>query len=134
MSHATKPIADDERISLTDWDEHPAARAEALEAVQRYLEDGNKLGAAKFRAARLATLDFILTWPASPAVDKNVPADPPVQSFTMGKKWKRRIVYQQRKNGLVWILAYAPTDREPGYWVERLDDLSPGEKTQSNAT
>jgi hypothetical protein len=107
-------------VTLLPWREHPAARAEYLDALSWYEQQQSGLGE---RVAHELDdgVDFIRAWPESA----------PHQS------WRQRTPVIRRKNvavfpygiiyflrdGEVIVVAYAHEKRPPGYWRQRLQDL-----------
>lgn len=107
-------------MTLLAWREHPAARAEYLDAVAWY--DGQEVGLGD----RLADdfdggVDFVRAWPD---------AAPPYRDHQRVPLIRRKstdvfpfsIVYFILQGQIV-IVAYSHEKRRPGYWRNRLQDL-----------
>lgn len=102
-----------------DWHEHPEARAEFLDAHERYLAiDGGTL-ADEFADVVEAAAELILQWPEAPPPYGGRQREPPIRSWHLGK-FPYRLVYVVR-GGEVLVLAYAHESRRPGYWAHRLN-------------
>jgi hypothetical protein len=105
-----------------DWDEHPDAREEYLEAIQHYLTVGGQKTAERLQAQRQAALDLITSWPEALPPYLELAAKPTIRHCGIGK-FPYRVIYQPRENG-IWVLAYAHEKRKPGYWSSRLGQES----------
>ncbi|MFC5931151.1 hypothetical protein D6T64_13475 [Cryobacterium melibiosiphilum] len=103
-----------------DWNEHPAARDEFLDAYERYsaFEDG-RLG-DEFADAAEAAAEFILRWPDAAAPFRGRRREPMVRTWHLGK-FPYNVVYAVRE-GDIFMLVYAHESRRPAYWVRRLTD------------
>jgi toxin ParE1/3/4 len=103
-----------------DWNEHPEARAEYLDALARYadIEDGD-LG-EEFADQADAATDLILLWPDAPPPYRGRRREPMVRTWHLGK-FPYNLVYAVR-DGEIFVLAYAHESRRPGYWLPRLND------------
>ncbi|GAB3252457.1 hypothetical protein [Arthrobacter pigmenti] len=68
-----------------DWNEHPEAREEYLDALVRYagIDDG-RLG-DKFADEADAATDLILQWPDSPPPYRGRGREPMIRSWHLGK-------------------------------------------------
>ncbi len=107
-------------MTLLPWREHPAARAEYLNALDWYDEQEAGLG------DRLADdlddgVDFIRAWPDAAPVHRGAKRIPVIRRkgvdvFPYG------IIYFVRDSE-VPVVAYAHERRRPGYWRKRLRDL-----------
>jgi len=115
-------ITDDLATILGDWDEHPEARAELLDALDYYQDHASELIAHQFLAAQIRPINLILAWPDAWPPYLDVPADPPIRQTGVGK-FPYKIIFQPRKTG-IWVLAYAHTSRRPGYWAHRIANPS----------
>jgi plasmid stabilization system protein ParE len=91
---------------------HPAARLEAFDAFNWYLERSH-LAAERFQeqleTAQRAIQDDPETWPVYLGNTRHYRL----------KRYPYIVVYRIRKD-LVEVLAVAHARREPGYWVDRL--------------
>jgi len=107
-------------VTLLAWREHPAARAEYLDALAWY--DDQEVGLGDRLADDLdGGVDFVRAWPdAAPSYRgrQRVPLirQKSTEVFPYG------IVYLIL-DGEVVIVAYAHERRRPGYWRKRLQDL-----------
>jgi len=95
--------------------ENPAARDELWEAADWY---ENPATGQRLLDAAKATRKLIKKWPeASPVVDGW--EGEPVLRWKVVAGFPYRVVYYV-KDGRVFIVAYAHTSREPGYWLSRI--------------
>ena len=103
-------------MTLSDWSEHPAERAELLAAADRLpIEVASMLIDAAQRAVEdvLARPD---AWPALATAETNATIRRrSIRPFRMSVVY---VVADQR----VRVLAYAHERREPGYWASRIED------------
>lgn len=102
-----------------DWNEHPEARDEFLDAHDRYLGiDDGRLG-DEFADEAEAAAELILQWPDAPPPYRGRQSEPMIRSWHLGK-FPYRLVYAIRDSE-VFVLAYAHEGRRPDYWAHRLD-------------
>lgn len=103
-----------------DWNEHPEAREQFLDAHKRYLgiEDG-RLG-DEFADAAESAADLILQWPDAPPPYRGRERGPMIRTWDLGT-FPYRMIYTVR-GGEILVLAYAHEARRPGYWSRRLND------------
>ncbi len=103
-----------------DWNEHPEAREEFLDAHDRYLgiEDG-RLG-DEFADVAEAAAELILQWPDAPPPYRGRRRDPMIRTWHLGK-FPYNLIYTVREDE-VFVLAYAPEARRPGYWMHRVNE------------
>lgn len=102
-----------------NWNEHPAARDEFLDAHGRYLEiEDGKLG-DEFADEAEAAAQLILQSPDAPPPYRGQQREPMVRTWHLGK-FPYRLVYAVRR-GEIFVLAYAHESRRPGYWTHRLN-------------
>lgn len=102
-----------------DWQEHPEARAEFLDAHERYLAiEGGTLG-DEFADVVEAAAELILEWPEAPPPLGGRQREPVIRTWHLGK-FPYRLVYTVR-GGEILVLAYAHESRRPGYWAHRLN-------------
>ena len=103
-----------------DWNEHPEAREEYLDALARYASiDGGDLG-EEFADEADAAADLILQWPDAPPPYRGRRREPMIRTWHLGK-FPYKFVYAVR-DGEIFVLAYAHESRRPGYWTHRLSD------------
>lgn len=103
-----------------DWNEHPEARKEYLDALTRYASiDGSDLG-EEFADEADAATNLILQWPDAPSPHRGRRREPIVRTWHLGK-FPYNLVYVLR-DGKIFVLAYAHEARRPGYWTHRLSD------------
>jgi len=101
-----------------DWHEHPEARAEFLDAHERYLAiDGGTLG-DEFADVVEAAAELILEWPEAPPPYRSSRRAPMIRAWHLGK-FPYQLVYTVR-DGEILVVAYAHESRRPGYWAHRL--------------
>ncbi len=102
-----------------NWNEHPEARDEFLDAHDRYLgiEDG-VLGDEFADEAEVAA-EMILQWPNATPPFRGRRTDPVIRTWHLGK-FPYQLIYTVRA-GEVFVLAYAHEARRPGYWTYRLE-------------
>jgi len=99
--------------------EHPDAAAEFDAAVLWYESQGPGIGLALIHRAQQARHD-ISFWPnAAPPLTTT--DDGTVIRGKAVRGYPYRIVYTVESDAIL-ILAYAHERREPGYWLDRLDD------------
>nr|WP_035769919.1 type II toxin-antitoxin system RelE/ParE family toxin [Arthrobacter castelli] len=103
-----------------DWNEHPEAREEFLDAHERYLgiEDG-RLG-DEFADAAESAAELILQWPDAPPPYRGRRGKPMIRTWHLDK-FPYRLVYVVHEEE-IFVLAYAHEARRPGYWSHRLRD------------
>jgi len=102
------------------WNEHPEARAELLDAHERYMSiDGRDLD-LEFVAEAEAAAALILEWPDAPPPYRGWWGHPTVRTWHLSK-FPYKLIYAVR-DGEVFVLAYAHESRRPGYWAHRLMD------------
>lgn len=103
-----------------DWNEHPEARDEFLDAHDRYLSlDDGRLADELVDEVDAATA-LILQWPDASPPYHGLPNEPMIRSRHLGK-FPYRLIYIVH-DGEVLVLAYAHEARMPGYWSHRLDN------------
>lgn len=105
---------------ILDWNEHPEARSEFLEAHDRYLGiAGGSLG-DEFADAVEGAAELILQWPDAPPPYRNRRREPMIRTWHLGK-FPYQLIYVVRGSE-VYVLAYAHDARRPDYWLRRLND------------
>lgn len=103
------------------WREHPAARQEFLDALAWYDDQVPGLG-GRLADAFAESIQFIREWPNAAALF-------PGRSRTLLVRtqgidvFPYRIIYVVREGDVV-VVAYAHERRRPGYWRERLSDVT----------
>ncbi|MDR1077657.1 MAG: type II toxin-antitoxin system RelE/ParE family toxin [Propionibacteriaceae bacterium] len=107
-------------MTALPWREHPAARAEYLDALTWYEEQEVGLG------ERLADdldsrVDFIRAWPEAAPLYRGCQRVPAIRRKS-AEVFPYGIVYFIR-DGEVIVVAYAHEKRRPGYWRKRFSDL-----------
>lgn len=105
---------------MLPWREHPAARAELIDAVDWYEDRQPGLG-ERFNAELMEHLAFARTRPDAAPPYRGRQRRPllrrkGVEDFPYG------IVYFVRDDEVI-VVAYAHEKRRPGYWRSRLRDL-----------
>ncbi|QUW18241.1 hypothetical protein [Agrococcus sp. Marseille-Q4369] len=105
-------------MTLSDWSEHPAARAELLAAADRLPIDAASM---LIDAAEGAVEDVLArpdAWPALATAGTNATIRRrSIRPFRMSVVY---VVAHQR----VRVLAYAHERRRPGYWASRVQDFT----------
>lgn len=105
---------------MLPWREHPAARAELVDAVEWYEERRPGLG-ERLDTELMEHLAFARKWPDSAPLYPGRQRVPVIRRkgtdvFPYG------IIYFVHDNAVV-VVAYAHERRRPGYWRKRLKDL-----------
>ena len=105
---------------MVPWREHPAARAELIDAVEWYEERQPGLG-ERLNAELMEHLADVREWPESAPLYRGRQRSPRLRrkgtdTFPYG------IIYFVRDDEVV-VVAYAHERRRPGYWRQRLKDL-----------
>ncbi len=98
---------------MSNYELHPRARAELLEAGRRYRAEAASV-AQDFQSEVRWAVNFILTYPE---------ASPLVRPKGIRRRVLRKFpysLYYSIKPDLILILAVAHQSRRPGYWVNRL--------------
>lgn len=97
-------------------DDHPAARAEYLDAVEYYDLQHPGLGdelIARFEHALREIADDPLAWPRTPGWE----GEPGLRSHRVETFHYRIVHYVSGES--IRVVAYAHTSRRPGYWRNR---------------
>ncbi|MCI1746887.1 MAG: type II toxin-antitoxin system RelE/ParE family toxin [Acidipropionibacterium sp.] len=107
-------------MTMLPWREHPAARAELVDAIGWYEERQSGLG-ERLNAELMEHVAFAREWPDAAPFYRNrqrhlLLRRRSVEGFPYG------IVYLVRDNEVI-VVAYAHEKRRPGYWRSRLRDL-----------
>lgn len=103
-----------------DWNEHPEAREEFLEAHELYVGIGDGRLGDQFVDAAEAAAELILQWPDAPPPYGGRRREPLIRTWHLGK-FPYRLIYVVHDEGIL-VLAYAHVARRPGYWSHRLRD------------
>jgi toxin ParE1/3/4 len=96
---------------------HPEAEAEYDEAIGRYADIDDDLG-RKFQDRTEAVVGAVCQHPGRYALDEDSGCRQAVL-----KKFPYSLFYIEFDE-CVWIVAVAHHKRRPGYWIDRLKDLS----------
>lgn len=105
---------------ILDWNEHPEAREEYLDALAKYADIGDGSLGAEFADVADAASDLILQWPDAPPPYRGWRREPMIRTWHLGK-FPYQLVYTVLDEE-VYVLAYAHEARRPGYWSHRLND------------
>ena len=101
-----------------EWNEHPEARTEYLDALAKYATIGDGRLGEEFADAADAASDLIRQWTNAPPPYLGRRRTPMIRSWQLGK-FPYQLVYAVLE-GEVYVLAYAHQARRPGYWSLRL--------------
>lgn len=102
------------------WREHPAARAELRDAARWY--DDQEVGLGERLADEVsAALTLIRAWPDSAPQYRGRQRLPQIRRKGV-EVFPYGIIYFVRDDELT-VVAYAHSNRRPGYWRYRLEDL-----------
>lgn len=94
---------------------HPEAEVGFDEAVDYYERAQNGLG-RRFRASVETAIDRIRQNPKSFPMYEDAPCrECPVSKFPF-------VVYYIERDTNIWVLAFGNQYRQPGYWLDRLQD------------
>lgn len=105
-------------MTLGNWREHPAARAELLAASDRLPV---AVAEMLIEGAERAIEDVLASpeaWPMLPYAG----LQPQLRRRKI-RPFRINVVYYVAADG-VRVIAYAHERREPGYWVHRVDDFA----------
>ncbi len=100
-----------------DWDQHPEAEEELAVSAEWYERRERGLGYELLRAAEEAvesTLDPAVQWGFS----RSRQSDPQLYSRSIAG-FPIDVIHLRTKTS-VFVIAYAPERRRPGYWAHRL--------------
>lgn len=103
-----------------DWNEHPEARKEFLDAHGRYLHVEDGILGDEFADAVETAAELILKWPEAPPPYRGRQREPAVRTWHLGK-FPYNLIYAVEA-GEIYVLAYAHESRRPDYWEHRLND------------
>lgn len=107
-------------MTLLPWREHPAARAEYLDALAWYDDQEAGLG-DRLADALDSGVDFVRAWPEAAPLYRGRQRVPLIRRKST-EVFPYGIVYLVLDDEVV-IVAYAHEKRRPGYWRKRLQDL-----------
>lgn len=103
------------------WREHPAARAEYLDALVWYDDQWAGLG-DRLADSLEAAVDFMREWPEAAPLSHERHNLPVVRRKSVDDGFPYGVVYFVKGRELI-VIAYAHDRRRPQYWRGRLEDV-----------